>query len=91
MGVTEEDLFCSWGDYDRAQFEQDCAYHGAPYPFGENHLNLRVAYSKAKASEYRFTVEEALHHIGLTLQGTYHRGIDDARNIARLLPHIVMP
>ena len=28
----------------------------------------------------------ALRRVGLTLQGTHHRGIDDARNIARLLP-----
>jgi inhibitor of KinA sporulation pathway (predicted exonuclease) len=30
---------------------------------------------------------KALRHVGLELQGTHHRGIDDARNIARLLPH----
>ncbi|GIS61919.1 MAG: hypothetical protein CM1200mP2_41440 [Planctomycetaceae bacterium] len=31
----------------------------------------------------------ALKEVGLELRGTHHRGIDDARNIARLLPFIV--
>ena len=29
-------------------------------------------------------MERALARIGLPLEGTHHRGIDDARNIARL-------
>jgi inhibitor of KinA sporulation pathway (predicted exonuclease) len=33
----------------------------------------------------------ALRRVGLPLRGTHHRGIDDARNIARLLPWIVGP
>ena len=32
---------------------------------------------------------QALKLAGLELDGTHHRGIDDARNIARLLPFIV--
>jgi inhibitor of KinA sporulation pathway (predicted exonuclease) len=31
----------------------------------------------------------ALKLCGLPLQGVHHRGIDDARNIARMLPWIV--
>ena len=34
---------------------------------------------------------KALAHVGLPLVGTHHRGIDDARNIARLLPHSLAP
>src|SRR6185295_15812468 len=26
-------LFCSWGNYDKGQFEQDCGYHNVAYPF----------------------------------------------------------
>jgi inhibitor of KinA sporulation pathway (predicted exonuclease) len=81
-------LFCSWGNYDRRQFEQDCAYHGVAYPFGDDHWNLRAAFSKARSTNHKFEVEEALRHLGLAFEGTSHRAIDDARNIARLLPHI---
>ena len=33
----------------------------------------------------------ALQMCGLPIEGTHHRGIDDARNIARMLPWIVDP
>ena len=35
-----ESLFVSWGNYDRNQFQKDCALHAYDYPFGE-HLNLK--------------------------------------------------
>src|SRR5262249_32211102 len=30
----EVPVFCSWGDYDKHQLRQDCAYHDVPFPFG---------------------------------------------------------
>jgi 3'-5' exoribonuclease 1 len=79
-------LFCSWGDYDRRQFEQDARYHKVPLPFGGRHLNLKKRFSAELGEETRYRMAGALHRVGLTLRGTHHRGIDDARNIARLLP-----
>jgi inhibitor of KinA sporulation pathway (predicted exonuclease) len=32
---------------------------------------------------------EALQIAGLPLEGTHHGGIDDARNIAKMLPYIL--
>jgi 3'-5' exoribonuclease 1 len=32
-------------------------------------------------------MDGALRRVGLDLVGTHHRGIDDARNIARVLPY----
>jgi 3'-5' exoribonuclease 1 len=34
-------------------------------------------------------MSEALKLAGIELLGTHHRGIDDARNIARLMPYIL--
>ncbi|QDU48490.1 3'-5' exonuclease [Gimesia panareensis] len=82
-------LFCSWGDYDKSQFQQDCRYHGLAYPFGEAHLNLKKQFSKAQGSRKRFGMARALKLAGLSLEGTHHRGIDDARNMARLMPWIL--
>ncbi|MCB9760543.1 MAG: exonuclease domain-containing protein [Alphaproteobacteria bacterium] len=79
-------LFCSWGAFDRVQFERDCARHGVPYPFGAAHLNLKKAFSHHLGTKRRFGMAGALAKVGLALEGTHHRGIDDARNIARLLP-----
>lgn len=82
-------LFCSWGDYDRDQFRQDAAYHRVSLPFGGDHLNLKKAFSERQGTKKRFGMAQALRRVGLDLIGTHHRGIDDARNIARLLPHCV--
>jgi inhibitor of KinA sporulation pathway (predicted exonuclease) len=82
-------LFCSWGDYDRSQFQQDCRHHGVDYPFGAAHLNLKKQFSLAQGSRKRFGMARALKQAGLELEGTHHRGIDDARNMARLMPWIV--
>ena len=32
---------------------------------------------------------KALQLVDLPLEGTHHRGIDDARNIAKLLPYML--
>ena len=79
-------LFCSWGFYDRKQFEQDCAHHTVPYPFGDHHLNVKRAFAHELRLPGGVGMSRALKRVGLPLSGTHHRGIDDARNIARLLP-----
>ena len=53
---------------------------------------MKRAFSEAQARpRKKLGMAEALKHCGLPLEGTHHRGIDDARNIARLLPWIVGP
>jgi inhibitor of KinA sporulation pathway (predicted exonuclease) len=42
-----------------------------------------------KSDRYNQTRNEALKVTGLTLEGTHHRGIDDARNIARLAAFVL--
>jgi 3'-5' exoribonuclease 1 len=79
-------LFCSWGDYDRNQFDQDARYHRVTLPFRGRHLNLKKRFSAELGTTRRFGMAGALRRVGLHLVGTHHRGIDDARNITRLLP-----
>ncbi len=88
--IGEKDpLFCSWGAYDKNQFAQDADYHGVALPFGDRHLNLKAEFSARRGDKKRYGMSAALRKVGLELIGTHHRGIDDARNIARLLPWIV--
>ena len=79
-------LFASWGDYDRRQLRADCKRHGLRYPFGSGHLNLKTAFAAAHGLKKKPGLADALAIARLKLHGTHHRGIDDARNIARLLP-----
>lgn len=78
-------LFCSWGGYDRNQLERDARRVGVRTPLGPRHLNLKEAFARAAGAGESGTYG-ALRRVGLAPTGTHHRGIDDARNIARLLP-----
>jgi len=83
-----EFIFCSWGDYDLKQLHQDCNYHRLPYPISASHLNLKPLIAKRQQLAKKPGLGEAVRFAGLRFAGTAHRGIDDARNIASLLPYI---
>ena len=81
----DDPLFCSWGDYDRKQFQRDCEHHGVPYPFGEHHLNLKAAVADAMNLRRSMGLGQTVERLGLAFDGTAHRGLDDARNIAHVV------
>lgn len=82
---SRERLVASFGDYDRQQFERNCAAFGIPYPFGPTHLNVNNLAAVANGWSREVGMREALKQAGLPLEGTHHRGGDDAWNIAGLL------
>jgi 3'-5' exoribonuclease 1 len=83
----------TWGAFDLNQFRLDCQRHDMVFPqqLAAGHLNLKMAFSKWKGVK-RCGMTQALDLLGLEPTGTHHRGIDDARNIARIaqatLPHL---
>ena len=82
-------VFGSWGEYDRKQIEQDCRFHQLSYPIASEHINLKRLFSSNQNLQRRYGMAQALKLAGIELQGTHHRGIDDAKNIAKLLPYIL--
>lgn len=80
-----ERTWASWGDYDRNQLIKDCNAKRFGFP-GENssHLNIK----NLLAIEYGWKAGEgldrALERFQMNLEGTHHRGKDDANNIARI-------
>ncbi len=78
-------LFCSWGGFDARLFAREDARHALPGRLPP-HWNLAGAFSGRLGLRRRFGVLGALERAGLSFEGRPHRGIDDARNIARLLP-----
>jgi inhibitor of KinA sporulation pathway (predicted exonuclease) len=80
----EQVLLASWGAYDKNQLRRDAELHGVRLPYGTGHLNIKAEF--AEKAGRRMGVGGALRRVGLTFEGTPHRGIDDARNIARLMP-----
>jgi hypothetical protein len=82
-------LFCSWGAYDRNQLAADARRHGIAPPLGPDHWNLKEGYALATGTRRGLGTLSALRRLGLEPEGTHHRGIDDARNIARMLPYLL--
>lgn len=78
-------LFSSWGEYDRNQLSRERHRHGIRLPWGKGHFNVKAAFAE-RTGTARCGMAEALARAGIALTGTHHRGLDDARNIAKLLP-----
>ncbi len=81
----DERLFASWGDYDRNQFMRNCRTYNLKYPFGPTHLNVKNLFSAAFGLSCELGIDAACARLGVTMEGTHHRGVDDAWNIARIL------
>lgn len=75
----------SWGAYDRNQFRRESQRKRITLPWDQQHLNVKEAFAKRVGQ--RMGVGQALRRLGLRFEGTPHRGIDDARNIVRLMPY----
>ncbi|MDM9651896.1 exonuclease domain-containing protein [Pseudomonas wenzhouensis] len=83
--------WCSWGDYDRRQLEQDWRQHHLKSLLAEvPHLNLKQAFAKARQLQRPVGLHSALQLAGMQFHGQQHRALEDARNTARLLP-LVLP
>ncbi len=87
---AQDRLWASYGDYDRRMFERQCQARGVPFPFGPSHLNVKTLFAVTYALSREVGMDEALERAGLPLQGTHHRGGDDAYNIAGLLAHLLL-
>jgi inhibitor of KinA sporulation pathway (predicted exonuclease) len=82
---TERYAWASWGSYDLKMFRAQCEGFQVAYPFSECHIDLKTVYANLRTKGYRVGMSRAMRNEGVPLQGTHHRGHDDAWNTARLL------
>lgn len=82
--------WCSWGDYDRKQLLADAERLGCPVMLDpERHCSMKRWHWKLYACR-GMGLRPAAESLGLEWQGTYHRGIDDARNLAAIVKHMTL-
>ncbi len=77
--------WASYGDYDRRQFERQCEDTGIKYPFSSTHINVKNMLAVLHGLHREVGLAQAMEIMKLPLEGTHHRGHDDAWNIAALL------
>jgi len=77
----------SWGYYDKNQLLQESVlkkYAGDIIKLLEKeHMSLKHEFARAR-KERTCGMKRALEKLNIPLDGTHHRGIDDARNIAKI-------
>ena len=86
---SKDRVWASWGDYDRRQFDRVCRDAGVAYPFGPGHLNVKTLFAASHGLTRETGLDGACGHIGMAMEGTHHRGHDDAWNIAGILAHLL--
>lgn len=89
--LSKERVWASYGDYDRRQFERQCESFKLSYPFGTTHLNVKSLFAIIHALPQEVGMDRALEILNLPLEGTHHRGGDDAWNIASILSKLLLP
>ena len=84
----------SWGDYDRRQFDRETASKQLDNPMpAYPHINVkplfRMSDEEDEGSKRKKRrgggLARAVRRAGLEFEGRHHSGLDDARNIGRLL------
>jgi inhibitor of KinA sporulation pathway (predicted exonuclease) len=84
--------WASYGEYDKKMVRRQCEVFGLEYPFGETHTNVKTLfksvyrghrgdYGMAKAYKAMFSKQ---------IEGTHHRGGDDAKNIGVMLGALLL-
>ena len=77
--------WASWGNYDRTMFESQCQSLKIPYPFSQDHINIKTLFALMYRLHRPVGTSRALEMAGIEFEGTRHRGVDDAWNTAQML------
>lgn len=81
--------WASWGDYDARQLERDAGFAACP-PLLEGlpHFNARKWHAGLYDNRPK-SLKQTVESLGLVWMGTYHRGIDDAKNVASIVKEML--
>lgn len=77
--------WASYGAYDRTMLNEQCTRLGIAYPVSRQHINVKVLFSEVYKLGRGIGMAGALRMLNLPLEGAHHRGVDDAKNIAKIL------
>ena len=79
----------SFGDYDRKMMFRQSARENIKCPFSETHYNIKNLASMALSLNKEVGLKKMLDLFKMPLEGTHHRGVDDAKNISKILIEIL--
>ncbi len=81
--------WASYGDYDRNMMQRQCKIRNMDYPLSQDHINVKQLFYETQPIRRKVGMKGALNILNIPLEGTHHRGVDDAKNIAKILDVIL--
>jgi len=84
-----DSIWMSWGSYDLKQLIRESTLHNVELPIALPHENAKKTFAKFQKIGKQVGMAKACELVGRPLTGQHHRGLDDAENIAGLLPWIL--
>jgi len=81
----KEYVWASYGAYDLKMIKNQCKIRDVEYPLSQEHINVKVLFSEVKGISRKVGMKGALGMLNIALEGTHHIGVDDAKNIAKVL------
>lgn len=92
-GLLNDDVnvcFVTCGDWDlKTMLPGQCKHLRVDVaPYFKKWLNIKKAFSKIRGSR-AISMVDMLNKLGLTLDGRHHSGIDDSKNIAKILKELL--
>lgn len=86
---SQSRAWASYGAYDLRHIQRQCSALGLGYPFGPSHINVKTLFALKRKLGHETGMSGALDMLNIPLEGTHHRGVDDAKNIAKVLGWIL--
>jgi inhibitor of KinA sporulation pathway (predicted exonuclease) len=86
--IGQDYWLCSWGFYDKKMLKQNSEQWGLDTDWVKKHISIKHQHGKMIGVTRGIGMDAALKKLEIPLEGTHHRGIDDARNIAKIFQKI---
>ena len=77
--------WASYGAYDLNMLTRQCKIKSVIYPLSKAHINVKQRFYELRGLRKKVGMKGALGILDIPLEGTHHRGVDDAKNIAKIL------
>jgi len=83
---SEELTWASYGNYDLNMLQSQSRRFNVDYPLSDQHINVKTLFGELHPGIRKSVgMSRALGELNIPLEGTHHRGVDDAKNIAKIL------
>ncbi|WP_345990599.1 3'-5' exonuclease [Chryseobacterium sp. Chry.R1] len=83
---SEHLTWASYGNYDLNMLQNQARRFNLDYPLSDSHINVKTLFGCVHPTIRKSVgMSRALGELNLKLEGIHHRGVDDAKNIAKIL------